>query len=217
VGLTFTWAVLIMPYIEQENLFNMFDVTAPAHPVNLTAAQHGVPTYFCPSRRDMATEPRLSGAHSLFPGALGDYAACNGTTGNDIFNPSISSVGPNGAIRLGMGLRGVRMAEITDGASNTFLIGEKHVPQGHWGEGPWDCSMYEGDNCLCSTRSAGKFYHLASDPHDLLTLFGSQHPGLCLFAFADGSVHTLSTDTDPIVLGYLANIHDGMVFTLPFE
>ena len=59
LGLTFTWAVLIMPYIEQENLFNMFDVTGPSHPVNLTAAQHGVPTYFCPSRRDMATSRSL--------------------------------------------------------------------------------------------------------------------------------------------------------------
>jgi Protein of unknown function (DUF1559) len=46
--------------------------------------------------------------------------------------------------------------------------------------------------------------------------FGSYHPGICQFVFADGSVHALSTATDVLALQYLADIRDGQVIP-PYE
>ena len=127
-----TWAVFILPYIEQDNLFKMFDLNVDYKVQNPVAVREGVPVYFCPSRRDVATEPRLSTGESQ-PGALGDYGACTGTTGLDIYNRSLSPDSPNGAFHTGLRGKGVRLAEITDGTSNSLLIGEKQVPTGKTG------------------------------------------------------------------------------------
>jgi len=50
---------------------------------------------------------------------------------------------------------GVRFEEITDGLSNTLLVGEKHVPLKYFREGPLDSSAYNGDYFLSHARSAG--------------------------------------------------------------
>ena len=109
--------------------------------------------------------------------------------------------------------RGIRFEDITDGLSNTLLVGEKHVPFGKFGVGWWDCSTYNGDYYHCATRSAGPDYPLVRTPDDPTWAFGSYHPGICQFSFADGSVRPLPVTIDPQVLGYLANIADGQVIT----
>ena len=77
-----TWAVLIMPYIEQQNIYRQWDLSKTYYEQTPLARQSSVPIYFCPSRRDQQTAPMLSiagdtpsigpGQHT--PGALGDYA-----------------------------------------------------------------------------------------------------------------------------------------------
>jgi prepilin-type processing-associated H-X9-DG protein len=42
-------------------------------------------------------------------------------------------------------------------------------------------------------------------------VFGSRHPGVCQFVFADGSVHLLQNGIHPGVLGLLAQRNDGQV------
>jgi len=85
-----SWAVLILPYLEQDNLYRQWNLSNSYYQQNNTARQTAVKTYFCPSRRAPNTSPGLSifgdspsdgpanGPH--FPGALGDYAACQGST-----------------------------------------------------------------------------------------------------------------------------------------
>src|SRR6184192_969420 len=45
-----TWAVIMLPYVEQQNYFSQWDVTMAyeLHSPNVT--RQGVPVYFCPSR-----------------------------------------------------------------------------------------------------------------------------------------------------------------------
>jgi hypothetical protein len=105
----------------------------------------------------------------------------------------------------------VRFEDITDGLSNTLLIGEKHVPIGKWGIGWWDCSTYNGDYYPCSTRSAGPNYPLAQSLNDPGWKFGSYHPGICQFALCDGSVRPIPVTIDLKVLGWLANRSDGQI------
>src|SRR5262245_64386236 len=46
-----TWAVIMLPFIEQQNYFNQWDETKAyeVHPANVTKV--GFPAYFCPSLR----------------------------------------------------------------------------------------------------------------------------------------------------------------------
>lgn len=108
-----------------------------------------------------------------------------------------------------MGRNGIRFAQITDGLSNTFLIGEKHVPLGRFGQGWWDCSTYNGDQYPCSSRPAGPGMELAQSPHDLGWVFGSYHTMVCQFAFGDGSVRSLPVSISGKTLGLMACIDDG--------
>ncbi len=103
----------------------------------------------------------------------------------------------------------VRFDEILDGLSNTIFVGEKHVHIALFGEGPLDCSVYNGDYYKCSTRSGGPGNPIADSPSSFLTGFGSYHPDLCQFVLGDGSVRTIANDINPTTLGLLTNIADG--------
>src|SRR5262245_12291418 len=100
------------------------------------------------------------------PGSVGDYAACIGTTGSD---SPVTLKTPNGTLVLqptGVFVRpsGIRAAEITDGLTHTLLVGEKHIPHGGKLSYPWDCNLYDGHNAICTTRSAGPGFPLATSP-----------------------------------------------------
>jgi type II secretory pathway pseudopilin PulG len=226
-----TWSWLILPDLEQQNLYNLwpdgwpYPGLAPGAPVtpqgiakSAEALDTPVPTYFCPSFRsptdaysaEVFAQPSGCVVSQAMRGSVGDYAASIGSTGLD-YNVSIPdgpSVGQNGAFRA---VKGVRWADITDGLSNTLLVGEKHVRRGSEGAYPSDCGMYDGHNVPCSTRAAGTLFPLANRPQDTGWKFGSHHPGLTLFVFCDGSVHMLSNSIDPVTLGLLAQCNDGMV------
>jgi prepilin-type processing-associated H-X9-DG protein len=100
-------------------------------------------------------------------------------------------------------------ASITDGLSNTLLVGEKHVPLKHFREGPLDGSFYNGDNFLGHSRPAGPDYPLAQSQTELSPVFGSYHTTVVQFAFCDGSVRPLSRSISPVTLGLLAGRDDG--------
>jgi len=107
--------------------------------------------------------------------------------------------------------KGIKLQAITDGLSNTFLVGEKHVPQDQFGVGGWDNSMYNADCYTSSSRPAGPDYPLTTDHKSLNWTFGSYHRAVCQFVFADGSVRGIFHTIDPTVLGYLACKDDGQV------
>lgn len=111
----------------------------------------------------------------------------------------------------------IRMSAVTDGQSNTFLIGEKHVPIDRIGSFPEDSPAYDGGHLPASSRLAGPGLRLAAGPRDPMAdmfSFGSWHPGICQFANVDGSVRGFSTNTDTRLLGALANRSDARVVEL---
>src|SRR5947209_3255451 len=46
-----TWAVLIMPYLEQDNLYKQWNLPLTYYEQSDVARKTPVPVYFCPSRR----------------------------------------------------------------------------------------------------------------------------------------------------------------------
>jgi len=205
------WAVYLLPFLEQKQVFDLWDMNKD-YPAQLPAAvQATVPGYFCPSRRPpgglSTTTPTKVSAQ---PGALGDYAACVGTTGSDN-NSYVLAGPPTGLFRVGWNGKGLLPARVTDGLSNTLAVGEKHVPMNKFTQGKWDCSIYDGINLDCHSRSAGLAYPLVTSINDTTVTqsFGSWHVGVCQFAFADGSVRALPVTIDKQTLQSLANVADG--------
>ena len=224
-----SWAWMILPNLEQDNLYRLWPTgypypgIVPGQPItdvelakSKEVLSKTVALYFCPTRRAPSAYlidsayPQASNCllSQSIPGAVGDYAVCIGTTGADypLPVPGNAPVRPDGAFQAG---DGIRFADIHDGLTNTFLLGEKHVPQQQFGKHPWDCNIYDGHNPVCHTRCAGPDFPLAVSRDDPGWKFGSYHPQLCQFAFCDGSVRSLVTATDPITLGLLANRSDG--------
>jgi prepilin-type processing-associated H-X9-DG protein len=105
----------------------------------------------------------------------------------------------------------LRFADLTDGLSNTLLMGEKHVPQDRHGQGWWDCSINNGDYNSCFTRAGGRLHPLTTNPKDTGWKFGSRHTGAVLFFFADGHVQSLPESIDPYTLELLTSRNDGLV------
>jgi prepilin-type processing-associated H-X9-DG protein len=116
---------------------------------------------------------------------------------------------PKGAFQLEG--KGVRFLDITDGLSNTVLVGEKHVPLGTFGQAYLDSSTYNGDNPVSWSRGAGPMAGLAQSIREVSFKFGSYHMGVTQFAFCDGRVQVLSNVTPPATLGLLTDRCDGQV------
>jgi hypothetical protein len=160
-----------------------------------------------------------------YPGVLGDYAANGGQfAGAIVDNPLCNGVmcQANWQItndQLVESESQTRLRDILDGTSNTFLAGEKHVPQSKYGQsGPsWgDGAIFNGDFPRNYNRIAGlPSFNLGQGPNDLAgpwhCKFGSDHPGICQFAFSDGHVAVLKSSTAMIVLNWLAVRNDGQI------
>lgn len=121
---------------------------------------------------------------------------------------SADTTSVRGPFQLGTGLR---FANFGDGLSNTFLVGEKHIPVGQNGVGWWDCSLYDGRFYMCSSRAAGRMFPLTTHPQDTGWKFGSRHTGVVNFCFADGHVQAIPERTDPYIVELLSMVYDGQV------
>jgi prepilin-type N-terminal cleavage/methylation domain-containing protein len=150
-----TWAVLILPYIEQDPAYKLWDLTRryAEQPAPLGSATDPcpriVPIYLCPARRqpgalsvsyphELATGEKIN----THPGAIGDYASVSGTANNlgsmRIGLPSgiINGMPASGNAAFNASGSGAKVLTfqsqttlhtIIDGSSNTCLVGEKHV------------------------------------------------------------------------------------------
>jgi prepilin-type processing-associated H-X9-DG protein len=224
-----TWLVYLLPYVEQPALAAAWAMDRPFYTQAEAARLTPVPVYFCPARRSPGEQVRsLSGDSDatdspFLPGTLADYAACVGTPAGWAdywWTPTPRHPGPptNGAFLMlnnwdptspGRGRdRRSRLTDVADGLSHTLFAGEKHVPRGREGHGPHDSAAYNGDHDA-SVRQAGPGAALARDPADPAFAFGGPHPGVCQFAFGDGSVHALRVTLTEATLGRLAHVRDG--------
>lgn len=116
----------------------------------------------------------------------------------------------------------IRFSQITDGLSNTYLIGEKNLDPDHYEDcrtGNDDQGMYSGhdqDN-LRSTFSDSPLprynFPLTPDTPGLTKeySFGGPHPGVWQVVFCDGSVHRVSYDLQKEIHRWMGNRLDGNV------
>ena len=229
-----SWAVLILPYIEQDNVWRRFtdpNIDGVAYPMitrgaNPMATTHNlirtqfrdtgimkipIPLFLCPSQngRPTVSETYTEGTSST-EGICGDYGVNYGSG-------TSAEEAEDGTFQWSMATPayGHRIAEITDGTSNTFLLGEKALNPNDIGKWPGDFCIYNsGDQAGWQTtgRKAGTAFPLALSPYDELAgQFGSPHTGIVQFAFGDGRVQAIKTSTPGSVLALLAARNDGQV------
>lgn len=216
------WIFHILPFIEQDALYKMGRdgqpdvITTQQRTQTAKATQIPVAILNCPTRRrpgllrylgpHVPPDQQAFNADRVDANARSDYAANAG----DFYRSWEPGPPPSDAF-LGIGfpdtsrLTGVQycrsevtFADVTDGLSNTYMVGEKYLDPKCYSSGAcWrdDSSMFAGDSFdttawtnvppVQDKRGLDHYLH-----------FGSAHPGVWQVAFCDGSVHTLSYTID---------------------
>ncbi len=200
------WGFQILPYLEADNAWRGGGATTDNARQRVAVAAVN-PLFFCPSRRAPMTVTYADhyiskSAADLVTHALCDYAGNNLDDGSGAIQAS--NFGPP-----------LSLADITDGASMTLLIGEKrlnlhylgHIPRSDDNEGysagnDWDTMRNANDPPAHDTNAATTENGFAE--------FGSSHPSGLNVMFADGSVHHIPYAIDPAVFSRLGSRADGM-------
>jgi prepilin-type N-terminal cleavage/methylation domain-containing protein/prepilin-type processing-associated H-X9-DG protein len=197
-----SWTYFVLPYLEQDNLYR--------EPSDAVVQQTPVKVYYCPTRRAPDRYPTT---------AKVDYGGCAGTNID----------GSNGVLTR-MGLPKVKMALLSDGTSNTAMLGEKRMKKDRFGQ------SYDDNEAFVSpgweSEIERKAFHdydrpwgdlgpsrdiemtkpaAFMDPNAPLYQFGSSHRSGCNMAMADGSVKYIRYNPDPETFRRLCVRNDGLV------
>jgi prepilin-type processing-associated H-X9-DG protein len=220
------WTVMLLPYIEQNNLYTQFDMKKTVMTQSPTALQVTMPIYQCPSRHQLGQQSKqFNVAGTGMNGSVGDCATVDGTSGDDPPYRRISAAGMlvNALGNISNWKSQTRYANVTDGLSNTIMMGEKHVlhsalfTEDPGGDGPFLGSYAYTNMRVAGGRNFGATptWPLAKGPTDTVggqyqVVFGSWHSGGSVnFVWGDGSVRPISPSADCVTLAQLATRDDG--------
>jgi prepilin-type N-terminal cleavage/methylation domain-containing protein/prepilin-type processing-associated H-X9-DG protein len=200
------WAFQILPYVEAGNIWRGGQATNDNDRA-LVAIGTTNKLFFCPSRRSPQTvtypdnyEPPLTSGPIKH--ALCDYAASNkeGT----------------GIVRQ---VRATNIAAITDGTSNTLVVGEKRLNLRYLGSKQQDDNQgytagFNYDTMRKTSRPPLPDYQ--AEVGDGGGLFGSSHTGGLNIVLADGSVRFISYTISQRTFLLLGDVSDGQVLPNDF-
>lgn len=222
-----TWAVLILPYIEQQAQYGLWDLKKNYYNQLDTARLPTGKVMVCPTRRKAPRQSKDNNFDKLqgdvnapfTSGGVSDYAVnCGTNTGQADYYPDSAFSGIIYSIDTACNgpfwYKGkpMRLPMITDGLSNTLFLGEKHISVK---ELDFEGSTYNGDNGQ-PFKKAGISNPIIRSPTITgnMSRFGSWHPGVCQFVMGDGAVRIIRNEIDLTTLGYLAHRFDGNAINL---
>ncbi|HEV8061807.1 MAG TPA: DUF1559 domain-containing protein [Gemmataceae bacterium] len=166
-----SWSIGALPYIEQNNVRTLYDTTTTwDSPTNLPLTSQPLKIFQCPSAPNPARldgDPQTNLWNLV---AVTDYAASTGVAAY------ATTVNTTGAILPGIMQKNttVRIGDVTDGLSNTFLIVESAGrPQIYRLGAPFGAVPTNKVNGGGWSRPASDFTFQTSTPD------GSNYPGTC--------------------------------------
>lgn len=235
------WAFHILPYLEQSSLRDMSgdglpdEITAKQKDQATKANQVAVEWYYCPTRRGPGLRPGT--AYDSFPGVINaqvtinitkvqkvDYAGNWGSEWAENAGLGPASLAEGDALAgfderntrktntgVVYALSQVRIADVTDGTTNTYLVGEKNVNPDDYETGksiedtgaPFSALVGTCDGADPPMRDTPGFTGVGT--------YGSAHASFWQMTMCDGSVRRLPYEIDPAVHRRLANVEDGEV------
>lgn len=220
-----TWISLILPFIDQANLYNSINFNAcfgctSVGGTNFELISNPIPMLQCPTDLPVPSLP-----FNVF--ARGNYAASNGIgpliSGYGI-DPSPPPRGPVGAFDQNSAKR---MRDFRDGSSNTIVASElRKVENGtdfrgvlHYPEGPFIHHNYTPNSnvpdqlrnafCDSNAKPACTGTYSAFNNRNLLYSARSLHDGGVHALLGDGAVRFVSENIDLNTWQYLGNPNDG--------
>ncbi|EAQ82704.1 DUF1559 family PulG-like putative transporter [Blastopirellula marina] len=216
------WSIGILGFIEQQNLFDRYDSSnGSLSSVNQFVRESVISTYNCPSDPNAGQlfEPATGAccgrkfASSSYRGISGRSEGVNYF--DDIRHIRVAKKEDGGILTaLEEGGRASRFADITDGTSNTFLVGEAHATGSPERSTFWahtftsyalgsitvgypapTFGITDYSNCVAVANDQGVGVDACK------RYLGSMHTGGVQFARADGSVSFTSETIDQAILG----------------
>jgi len=235
-----SWLFSILPFVDESNIHRLGHDSVGADQRQEIARQNRVvvPYFYCPSRRVPQKRPTTFTPINSAPiGEIvrSDYAANTGDVGNGTAMPPQGP--PAAAANLGYdwstidsfsrtltGVIFVRSrvtpAQISDGLTNTLLLGEKTIDPQHYDSGQawndnqgaftgfnWDNQRVARPGLAPGPDTPGQDSAGLNSPR--LSAFGSAHRDVWHAAFCDGAVTGISYTIGGVVAGQLANRRDG--------
>jgi len=169
------WASQSLNFIEQSNLYDQIRFSLPVTDSNNQLARETVvDTFLCPSDigQDRFTLGTVDVARSNYVGMYGtDEIEDAPSNGNGMFFHNSK----------------LRFSSVTDGLSNTLMVGERHSKIEH---STWTGVVNGGAEAMA--RIVGAADHTPNDEHAHFDDFSSLHPGGVMFLNADSSVRFLA-------------------------
>jgi prepilin-type N-terminal cleavage/methylation domain-containing protein/prepilin-type processing-associated H-X9-DG protein len=211
-----SWRMMILPQLEESNVYEQSNLTPDGGAGNLPRTTL-INAFVCPSVPPPEPGKNVSSNYSGIGGAARvgelitlEHIACGDLFINGIFYPNSHT----------------RIAQILDGTSKTLAIGERTYVFHDWTAGAtW---LGNPKTLICSGASSNVRYPINADVNQLGyyvgdtsappalkkmldndLFFGSAHPGMAQFCYADGSVRPLYETIDFTVFEGLSTISDG--------
>ncbi len=238
-----SWTVAILPYLEQQNLYDRFDFgsefvcTNAEGPTATTAANRigwvtPLKAFQCPSFPKTSRDANHTNYYGVMGGGPSSAASCTSSdSGRAFYTNGVLYQNSNTAFY-----------SMTDGSSNTFVVGETkyQIVRGartdsHWlgwastnrgggsaVTGNLAAAQLQINICQCSGLTHDTTFASSGKPppgglgqglHQ--RTFGSFHHGGCHFLCGDGSTHFVSETIDLTTYRNLAIRGDGNVVTVP--
>jgi prepilin-type N-terminal cleavage/methylation domain-containing protein len=212
-GYVGSWGFMILPFIEQDNLYKSFNTGAPgAGPTPSGTQMVSIKTFNEPGRG------RPNAATSGVLGAMTDYAINTNLNYGNIYN----CCGGGGTNAAG---NKRTIQGIIDGSSNTILVGTKYVQISQYtrtaGNG-WDEGLLQGNwggpgrsGGTAASDGSGTPGYLQDGTWGQTDWWGGPYPSGSMFLFGDGAVRMIPYSISRTTLAYMLNPADGQVVNLP--